>query len=673
MKTAMRKQTVWLGAICLATSVIISQAGGIWLPWGNITIPNLRGGYSSAQLASDGANLYYSTLLDGVWRASLTDRVFYPLPMTGFPLWDGTTNTNGFAVWNLATTPQGTLVIAGSPVNFNTASNILSSPPSTFHNTLPVFYWWDETNQLWHAASVTNKSYPYTSSAGNFSVAPDGSLWTCSGFESYAYRSKDGGHSYQAFPINSLVPTNYFPLPFTTNVNYFGKVFGIAAGPGNEIVVGTETGGFLHTTNNGLKWTSLDPNFTNPASLNPLGRIGNALIAGVNRYGDFLCANFEMNGNYPGLATWYGVNLIGYHPADGTYYNAAGGFATNTTVGPGRVFTTPAGTSFTFMNQNYLLQGGVYDSPDGQAWTQFNQGSGLDFPFAPGITNAVGPGGCLTTLGNQVFIGVGSNFYVFDSTPPPVTNRPPVAQSQNINSLKNTPINLALSGVDADGDPLNYTLIQPPSHGMLTGSLPDLVYTPSNNFAGSDLLTFVVDDGIAYSVPAAVNLMMNQPTNQPPTISLTCSVTNGWVVGPTNVTLTATVSAVNGLQQVNFYLGTNFSKFVPNAPYTYTWTNLAPGDYVLSARVGDKRESTSWAPPVRVSVLATKPQLLIQNTSATNVSLMLPAALTNFYLEYAPDPTGPWSLCPCPPNFPTNSQIISVPTVDRQFFRIMHP
>ena len=44
-------------------------------------------------------------------------------------------------------------------------------------NTLPLFYWWDETNQLWHASGISNKSYPYTGNVGNFSVAPDGSLW----------------------------------------------------------------------------------------------------------------------------------------------------------------------------------------------------------------------------------------------------------------------------------------------------------------------------------------------------------------------------------------------------------------------------------------------------------------------------------------------------------------
>src|SRR5690242_8282549 len=92
----------------------IAHADG-WTPWGQVYIPNMIFGTASAKLATDGTNLFYSTLIDGIWRASLTDHQFSPMPLTGFPMWDATTNTNGFAVWNLAVAPHGTLLMSGSP------------------------------------------------------------------------------------------------------------------------------------------------------------------------------------------------------------------------------------------------------------------------------------------------------------------------------------------------------------------------------------------------------------------------------------------------------------------------------------------------------------------------------------------------------------------------------
>ena len=646
----------------------VSARADRWNYWGQVSIPNMQFGTQSAQLATDGTNLFYSTLIDGVYRAALADQNFSPMPLTGFPIWDANTNTNGFAIGNLAVAPHGTLLLSGSPVNIN--SNTISPPPSSFTNPLPVFYWWDETNQTWRAAAVTNKTYPYTGNVGNFSIAPDGSVWTCSGYASYVYRSTDDGHSYAAFDINARVPANYFPLPFNTSLMTVGKVFSIVAGPNNQVVIGTEAGGFLHTTNNGLTWTSLDPNFTNPNSVNPLGRIGDAQITGLDRGGNFFCANFQMSQS-PGYANWSGVKLIGWHPADGSYYNAANGFLGG--FGPARVFTPPSGVTFTFMNQNYLLQGGIFRSPDGKNWTQFNQGSGLDFPFAAGITNALGPGNCITTLGNVIYVGVGNALFSYDSTPPPITNRPPVALAQNINLWENTPTNFTLAGYDADGDALSFTILTPPQFGSLTGTPPDVTYTPSNNVTSTDRLLFLVDDGMATSAPVVVNFSVNSPANTPPIIAFSSPVNQSWRVAPTNLVFSATASDFNSIQQVDFFNGTNFLAFVVNPPYMFTWTNPAPGDYTLNALAVSKSEARAWAQPVTVSILPAAPILTIQQADAIDVSVTWPLALDGFYVESATGADGPWTLSPFPPLYFANGQTATIPMADQQFFRLMRP
>lgn len=642
-----------------------------WTVWGQVYISNLTYGAASAKLATDGTNLFYSTLLDGVYRASLADHQFTPMPLTGIPMWDAVTNTNGYAVWNLAVAPHGTLLLSGTPVNVIT--NNISPPPNTFNNTLPVFYWWDETNQFWHAASVTNKNYPYTTSAGNFSMAPDGSVWTCSGFATYAYRSTDDGHSYTAFDINARVPANYFPIPPTTTQTTFGKVFGIVAGPNNEVVIGTETGGYLHTTNHGATWTSLASDFTSLNSTNPLGRIGNALVAGLDHYGNFLCSNFEFSGPFPGQTNWAGVGLIGWRPADGSIFNAAHGLPTTPGLAPPRVLTPPSGVSFTYMNQNYLLEGGIFRSPDGRNWTQFITGTGLGFPFAPGITNAFAPGNHFTTLGNLVFIADANTIYYYDSTPPPVTDRPPVGLPQNVNLWENTATNLTLAGDDADGDALSFTITTLPQRGKLTGTPPDLTYTPSNNVTGPDSFAFTVDDGSTVSTGTFVNLAINSPTNTLSSITLVKPANGSVLIAPTNVTLSAAVSDPDGIRTVNFYIGNGIIGVATNAPYSLVLTNIVPGDYTFSARAIDNFNARTWSAPVSISVLPVVPRLSIQQADPENVAVTWPLDLDGFFIESAPDVAGPWTLSPFPPSFYTNGQTATIPLADQQFFRLMRP
>ena len=133
------------------------------------------------------------------------------------------------------------------------------------------------------------------------------------------------------------------------------------------------------------------------------------------------------------------------------------------------------------------------------------------------------------------------------------------------------------------------------------------------------------------------------------------------------------MSAINGIQQVNFYNGTNPLAFVVKAPYTFTWTNPPPGDYVLNARVGDIFEATIWAQPLTISILSTAPKLLIQQADPNNVAVTWPLALDGFFIESATNASGPWTLSPFPQLYFTNGQTATIPMADHQLFRLMQP
>lgn len=61
-------------------------------------------------------------------------------------------------------------------------------------------------------------------------------------------------------------------------------------------------------------------------------------------------------------------------------------------------------------------------------------------------------------------------------------------------------VDFALHAVDPDGDPLTVVLLNPPSHGQLSGSFPQMRYSPDDGFTGMDSMTWKVSDGFHESV-----------------------------------------------------------------------------------------------------------------------------------------------------------------------------
>lgn len=99
-----------------------------------------------------------------------------------------------------------------------------------------------------------------------------------------------------------------------------------------------------------------------------------------------------------------------------------------------------------------------------------------------------------------------------------ITNTPPVADSQTVNVAKNTAKAITLTGSDAEGDSLSFQVITQPDHGTLSGTEPDLTYTPDNDYTGPDSFTFQALDGQMDSPAATVTLNVTAapPVNTPP-------------------------------------------------------------------------------------------------------------------------------------------------------------
>ena len=93
-----------------------------------------------------------------------------------------------------------------------------------------------------------------------------------------------------------------------------------------------------------------------------------------------------------------------------------------------------------------------------------------------------------------------------------MVNQPPVASDRTTVTDEDTPVALTLTGSDPDNDPLTFSVVTQPAHGTLTGTPPDLTYTPDAGYLGSDSFTFKANDGVLDSAPATVTILVASST-----------------------------------------------------------------------------------------------------------------------------------------------------------------
>ncbi len=87
-------------------------------------------------------------------------------------------------------------------------------------------------------------------------------------------------------------------------------------------------------------------------------------------------------------------------------------------------------------------------------------------------------------------------------------NDTPVADNQTVSTDEDTPVAITLTASDVDGDSLTYSVAAGPAHGVLSGSAPNLTYTPDDNYYGADSFTFRANDGTVNSNLATVSIMV---------------------------------------------------------------------------------------------------------------------------------------------------------------------
>ena len=114
----------------------------------------------------------------------------------------------------------------------------------------------------------------------------------------------------------------------------------------------------------------------------------------------------------------------------------------------------------------------------------------------------------------------------------------PTANGQSVTAAYQTAVAITLTATDPNSPPrsLNYTVTSAPGHGSLSGTAPNLTYTPAAGYSGPDSFAFTATNGVATSAAATVAITVNGPVASVAGVS----PAQGTVAGGTTVTITGT-------------------------------------------------------------------------------------------------------------------------------------
>ncbi|MBK8478018.1 MAG: tandem-95 repeat protein [Opitutaceae bacterium] len=171
-------------------------------------------------------------------------------------------------------------------------------------------------------------------------------------------------------------------------------------------------------------------------------------------------------------------------------------------------------------------------------------------------------------------------------------NTAPTANAQSLETEEDKALPLVLTGTDAERDSLSFIVVDQPRHGSLSGTAPNVVYTPEADYSGPDSFTFKVADATDESVPATVSITV-KPLNDPPIVdagadSAITLPAYATVVGtasdPEGDALTLEWSQVSGPAKVDFETPAALSTRI---------SITTPGSYVFRLTANDGTASAS--------------------------------------------------------------------------------
>jgi large repetitive protein len=181
-----------------------------------------------------------------------------------------------------------------------------------------------------------------------------------------------------------------------------------------------------------------------------------------------------------------------------------------------------------------------------------------------------------------------------------VQNTAPVANAQSVTTNEDTAKAITLTGSDANGDPLTYSIVADPTKGVLSGTGAARTYTPNTNATGTDSFTFKVNDGTVDGSVATVSITITGINDAP--------VANAQTVTTNEDTAKAITLAANDVDgnPLTYTVLTNPTKGVlsgAGAARTYTPNANTNGADSFTFKVNDGTVDSNTA-TVTINVVA---------------------------------------------------------------------
>ena len=177
-------------------------------------------------------------------------------------------------------------------------------------------------------------------------------------------------------------------------------------------------------------------------------------------------------------------------------------------------------------------------------------------------------------------------------------NTAPVASAQSSSTNEDAAASITLSATDAELDTLTYTVVAGPSNGVLSGTAPNLTYTPTLNYFGNDSFTFKANDGALDSNTATVSITVTSVNDVPVATAQSVSTAEDTAKG---ITLAGTdVDGTIASYAVGTPSNGALSGTAPNL--TYTPTADFNGNDSFTFTVTDNQSGVSTPATVSITV-----------------------------------------------------------------------
>jgi RHS repeat-associated protein len=211
---------------------------------------------------------------------------------------------------------------------------------------------------------------------------------------------------------------------------------------------------------------------------------------------------------------------------------------------------------------------------------------------------------------------------VIANTPPTVSVSAPLA---NTSYAVSSSVTLSANASDSDGTISKVDFYANNGTNTLIGTVTAAPYSLTWNAtsAGNYTITAVATDNRGTQTASASTAIS---VIAAPSVSLTSPANNAVVAAPGSFTIAANASSAGTIAKVDFYSGTTLLGTVSTAPYSFTWSNVTAGSYIVTAKATDTLGNVTTSPAI--TVIADALPVVSLTSPASGAQMVAPGSFT---------------------------------------------